>query len=109
MTGLWNFALVQDPDVQAVDGAVVKWDYGNLPRLKPKPKIFDPTTTAADLEDIGVDSASAARIVAFVARNPGFRLKGAGKKESLAAAVLRDTPNLGALSTAWDATKVLWS
>lgn len=109
VTGLWNFALVQDPDVQAVDGAVVKWDYGNLPRLKPKPKIFDPTTTAADLEDIGVDRASAARIVGFVARNPGFRLKGAGKKESLAAAVLRDTPNLGALSTAWDATKVLWS
>ena len=53
-----------DPDVATVDGSEVRWDYGNLTRLRPKVKILS-TTSTKELEDIGFSAGLAARLVAL--------------------------------------------
>ena len=109
-TQTWQSAAVQDVDVQKVDGAKLKWRYGSLEPLTPKPHIFDTKTTGKDLNAVGVQPAAAQRIVAFVNANPTWRPAPANKQKQLAAAVKKwdgesRVPNI----SSWKATAVYWS
>lgn len=106
----WKKAAAQDGDVKAIDGAHVNWRYGSLSPLTPKPHIFDTATTWTDLVAVGIQSAAAKRIVAFVKKHPAWRATGTGKQQQLATAVKNSDggtriPNI----SSWKATAVFWT
>lgn len=107
---IWIRAAVQDPDVAAINGKKVNWDYGSLKPLVAKPRILDNATTISDLITAKIQPAAAARIYAYVQANPGVSFSGAGKQKKLANAVKKwdggtTIPNI----SSWKATSVLWS
>lgn len=99
----------KDPDIKAINGAVLKWQWGNLTPLKAKPKILDKATTVADLQDAGIPPAAAKRIVAYIKNNPKPALASKDKRGQLATLIQAYDGMKTKISTKWDATKVLWS
>ncbi|HEX4164605.1 MAG TPA: DUF4157 domain-containing protein [Bryobacteraceae bacterium] len=108
-TNKWsNTNTAKDPDVKAINGAKIPWQYGNLTKLRPKPRILDPATTVKDLVDAGIPQATAKRISAFVVAKGTVVLTGKDKKNSLAEAV-KAFDNKKKFTTDWDGRAVLWT
>ena len=103
-----------DPDVQAIDGYRLPWDWGGIKPLVPKPSILK-CTVESELTAIGIGSAAAKRIVAFnIARpanhplnNPN-RFPGAKKREALIALISDFDGKRKMPAKSFDATKVYW-
>ena len=77
----------QDSDISRIDGISVKWDWGNLTPLKPKPDILS-TSDPKELVDVGFPKPHAERIVNFTVyrrtNNNPITLPRNNKKENLA-------------------------
>lgn len=106
-----------DPDIKAIHGSKINWDYGSLTKLVPKPKILDPTTTTDALETAGIPKSQARRIVAFVQANAGVNITGQNKQGKLAAQIKawEDKTKVPKVNhrkidtNAWNANLVLWT
>lgn len=111
-TNTWKKVPNKDSDIKKIHGAKIKWKYGNLPPLKPKPRILDPATTVQELVDAGIPLAAARRISNFVGDT--FKKKGrvsippTNKKQNLAEMV-KDFDGKKKMATGWNASAVFWT
>ncbi len=103
-----------DPDVQAIDGYRLPWDWGGIKPLVPKPSILK-CTDASELTAIGMGQAVARRIVAFNIAKPAFHplnapntFPGTKKREALIALIARHDGKKQMPAKSFDATKVFW-
>jgi hypothetical protein len=112
LAGTWTNVGAADADVNAINGAVVKWDYGNLRQLAPKAEL-KAGTSAADLEASGIPKAFSARIAAFLATGwKVAKVADAGAKKDQLETAMRAHEGAGARFgkawDAWDANSVRW-
>lgn len=97
-----------DPDIQKIDGSTVRWRYGSLTPLVPKPKILS-TLDVDELTAIGIGKLAAQRIVAYNTKYSPYELEGKNKQKQLSDRIKAKYGGRTIITEKWKATDVLWS